>query len=50
MTFEHGEDELIEQILNFTNQKAIRIHEITDKSRKLLFEGLETKLIREVLL
>lgn len=41
MTFEHGEDELIEQILNFTNQKAIKIHEITDKSRKLLFEGLE---------
>lgn len=41
MTFEHGEDELIEQILNFTNQKAIKVHEITDKSRKILFQGLE---------
>lgn len=41
MTFEHEEDELIEQILNFTNQKAIEVHEITDRSRKLLFQGLE---------
>lgn len=48
LTFEHGEDELIEKILYFTNEKSIKVHKISDKVRKLSFHGLGIDLLESV--